>query len=92
MNILRCNRSTYQRHALNSKLSCEGTLGTNKTLLLIYIDLQDMKIEDQEIVELVKQIEEHEKKLFAHPLHKVFHITSNLAFRSIVSIRECTSI
>lgn len=30
----------------------------------------DMKIEDQEIVELVKQIEEHEKKLFAHPLHK----------------------
>ncbi|XP_022753462.1 DExH-box ATP-dependent RNA helicase DExH10 isoform X3 [Durio zibethinus] len=30
----------------------------------------DMKIEDLEIVELVKQIEELEKKLFAHPLHK----------------------
>ncbi|XVF19120.1 hypothetical protein REPUB_Repub11eG0082100 [Reevesia pubescens] len=30
----------------------------------------DMKIEDPEIVELVKQIEEIEKKLFAHPLHK----------------------
>ena len=33
-----------------------------------------MKIEDAEIVELVKQIEELEKKLFAHALHKVFHI------------------
>ncbi|XVE71946.1 hypothetical protein DITRI_Ditri10aG0191600 [Diplodiscus trichospermus] len=30
----------------------------------------DMKIEDPEIVELVKQIEELERKLFAHPVHK----------------------
>lgn len=30
----------------------------------------DMKIEDPEIVELVKQIEELEKKLFSHPCHK----------------------
>ena len=29
-----------------------------------------MKIEDLEIVKLVKQIEELEKKLFIHPLHK----------------------
>lgn len=32
---------------------------------------QDMSIEDPEIVELVKQIEELERKLYAHPLHKV---------------------
>ncbi|XP_062094055.1 DExH-box ATP-dependent RNA helicase DExH10 [Humulus lupulus] len=30
----------------------------------------DMGIEDPEIVELVKQIEELEKKLYSHPLHK----------------------
>lgn len=38
-----------------------------------------MKIEDPEIVELVKQVEELEKKLFAHPLHKV-HINLNSDF------------
>lgn len=38
-----------------------------------HIDLQDMSIEDQEIVELVNQIEELEKKLYSHPLHKVCH-------------------
>ncbi|GAV86028.1 DEAD domain-containing protein/Helicase_C domain-containing protein/DSHCT domain-containing protein/rRNA_proc-arch domain-containing protein [Cephalotus follicularis] len=32
--------------------------------------VKDMKIEDPEIVELVSQIEELERKLFAHPLHK----------------------
>lgn len=31
-----------------------------------------MNIEDPEIVELVKQIEELERKLYAHPLHKVY--------------------
>lgn len=31
-----------------------------------------MGIEDPEIVQLVNQIEELEKKLFSHPLHKVF--------------------
>lgn len=37
---------------------------------------QDMSIEDPEIVELVKQIEELERKLYAHPLHKVYNIIS----------------
>ncbi|PIA43943.1 hypothetical protein AQUCO_01800177v1 [Aquilegia coerulea] len=32
--------------------------------------VKDMGIEDPELVELVNQIEELEKKLFAHPLHK----------------------
>uniref|UniRef100_A0A9I9CI44 RNA helicase n=1 Tax=Cucumis melo TaxID=3656 RepID=A0A9I9CI44_CUCME len=32
--------------------------------------VKDMNIEDPEIVELVKQIEELERKLYAHPLHK----------------------
>ncbi|WCJ34658.1 RNA helicase ATP-dependent SK12/DOB1 protein [Euphorbia peplus] len=32
--------------------------------------VKDMKIEDIEIVDLVNQIEELEKKLYAHPLHK----------------------
>lgn len=32
--------------------------------------VKDMGIEDPELVELVDQIEELEKKLFAHPLHK----------------------
>ncbi|KAL9339836.1 hypothetical protein Peur_068851 [Populus x canadensis] len=32
--------------------------------------VKDMKIEDPEIVELVNQIEELERKLHAHPLHK----------------------
>lgn len=44
-------------------------------LLFLYhgsIYLQDMKIEDPEIVELVNQIEELEQKLHAHPLNKVF--------------------
>jgi hypothetical protein len=36
-----------------------------------------MKIEDPEIVELVNQIEELERKLHAHPLHKVCHIIQN---------------
>ena len=31
-----------------------------------------MSIEDPEIVELVKQIEELERKLYSHPLHKVY--------------------
>lgn len=39
----------------------------------MYIDLQDMSIEDPEIVELVNQIEDLERKLYAHPLHKVSH-------------------
>lgn len=30
-----------------------------------------MDVKDPEIVELVNQIEELEKKLFAHPMHKV---------------------
>lgn len=34
--------------------------------------MQDMGIEDSEIVELVNQIEELERKLYAHPLHKVY--------------------
>ena len=41
------------------------------------INLQDMKIEDPEIVEVVNQIEELEWKLHAHPLHKVCHIIQN---------------
>ncbi|CAI0388045.1 unnamed protein product [Linum tenue] len=32
--------------------------------------VKDMKIEDPEIVDLVKQIEELERKLHAHPMHK----------------------
>lgn len=32
--------------------------------------VSDMGVEDTEIVELVKQIEELEKKLYSHPLHK----------------------
>ncbi|XP_065880793.1 DExH-box ATP-dependent RNA helicase DExH10 [Euphorbia lathyris] len=32
--------------------------------------VKDMKIEDREIVDLVNQIEELERKLYAHPLHK----------------------
>ena len=36
------------------------------------IEMQDMGIEDSEIVELVNQIEELERKLYAHPLHKVY--------------------
>ncbi|KAI9118765.1 hypothetical protein K1719_010210 [Acacia pycnantha] len=32
--------------------------------------VKDMDIRDPEIVDLVSQIEEHEKKLYAHPLHK----------------------
>ncbi|XP_022753463.1 DExH-box ATP-dependent RNA helicase DExH10 isoform X4 [Durio zibethinus] len=45
---------------------------TRPERVLYYLDpgRLDMKIEDLEIVELVKQIEELEKKLFAHPLHK----------------------
>jgi len=30
-----------------------------------------MDVRDSEIVELVNQIEEIEKKMFAHPMHKV---------------------
>lgn len=30
-----------------------------------------MDVRDSEIVDLVNQIEELEKKLFAHPMHKV---------------------
>lgn len=37
----------------------------------ISYNLQDMKIDDPEIVELVNQIEELERKLHDHPLHKV---------------------
>lgn len=36
-----------------------------------HIDLQDMSIEDPEINELVNKIEELERKLYSHPLHKV---------------------
>ena len=36
------------------------------------IEMQDMGIEDSEIVELVNEIEELERKLYAHPLHKVY--------------------
>ncbi|XP_027339967.1 DExH-box ATP-dependent RNA helicase DExH10 isoform X1 [Abrus precatorius] len=32
--------------------------------------VKDMNVQDSEIVELVNQIEELEKKLFAHPMHK----------------------
>ena len=39
--------------------------------------MQDMGIEDPEIVELVNQIEELERKLYAHPLHKVCPIFQN---------------
>ncbi len=45
--------------------------------------MQDMGIEDPEIVELVNQIEELERKLYAHPLHKVclfFRMNSLLFF------------
>ena len=40
---------------------------------------QDMGIEDPEFVELVNQIEELERKLFAHPLHKVCNVMPVLA-------------
>lgn len=33
-----------------------------------------MGVEDAEIVELVKQIEELEKQLYSHPLHKVCYV------------------
>lgn len=48
-----------------------------------------MDIRDPEIIELVNQIEELEKKLYAHPLHKVcendlilfpFQLVLNLMF------------
>lgn len=39
--------------------------------------MQDMGIKDPEIVELVNQIEELERKLHAHPLHKVYRIVLN---------------
>lgn len=39
--------------------------------IYVLIDLQDMKIEDPEVVDLVTKIEELEHKLFAHPLNKV---------------------
>lgn len=40
-------------------------------------EMQDMGIKDPEIVELVNQIEELERKLYAHPLHKVYPIVQN---------------
>lgn len=43
------------------------------------IGLQDMKIEDPEIVDLVNQIEELERKLHAHSMHKVCNINSESA-------------
>lgn len=46
--------------------------------------MQDMGIEDSEIVELVNQIEELERKLYAHPLHKVYPSFWNEHFYSIV--------
>jgi hypothetical protein len=39
--------------------------------------MQDMGIKDPEIVELVNQIEDLERKLHAHPLHKVYRIVLN---------------
>lgn len=39
----------------------------------------DMKIEDPEIVDLVNQIEELERKLHAHSMHKVCNINSESA-------------
>jgi nitrate/nitrite-specific signal transduction histidine kinase len=47
-------------------------------LVLKYnIQMQDMGIKDPEIVELVNQIEELERKLHAHTLHKVYPIVLN---------------
>jgi hypothetical protein len=33
--------------------------------------VQDMEIKDQEVVDLVNQLEDLDKKLCSHPLHKV---------------------
>lgn len=41
---------------------------------------QDMGIEDPEFVDMMSQIEELEKKLFAHPLHKVLQNTNDNPF------------
>lgn len=39
-----------------------------------------MGIEDPEIVQLIRQIEELEKKLISHPLHKVCHFIDDFLF------------
>ncbi|KAK4369559.1 hypothetical protein RND71_013351 [Anisodus tanguticus] len=39
-------------------------------MLLSNSSSADMSIEDPEVVEMLNQIEELEKKLFSHPLHK----------------------
>lgn len=43
--------------------------------------VKDMSIEDPEIVELVKQIEELERKLYAHPLHKSHEVDQIKCFQ-----------
>lgn len=48
-----------------------------RLVLKYYIQMQDMGIKDPEIVALVNQIEELERKLHAHPLHKVYPIVLN---------------
>ena len=49
-----------------------------------------MGIQDPEIVELVNQIEALEQRLYAHPLHKVRHITlrKNIKFQMQCSIQR----
>jgi hypothetical protein len=37
--------------------------------------VQDMGIKDQEVVDLVNQLEDLDKKLCSHPLHKVFFLS-----------------
>ncbi|XP_023546254.1 DExH-box ATP-dependent RNA helicase DExH10 [Cucurbita pepo subsp. pepo] len=43
--------------------------------------VKDMSIEDPEIVELVKQIEELERKLYSHPLHKSHEVDQIKCFQ-----------
>ena len=59
-------------------LSQEDSFKRMIMLSLTNVNFQDMDIRDSEIVELVNQIEELEKKLFAHPMHKVcYKLTMN---------------
>ena len=49
-----------------------------------------MGIEEKEIIELVSQIEELEKKLFSHPMHKVCTIDQFMFLNAMICSADST--